>query len=93
MTDAYCFVILTPMQLAHFAKPRTWPEIFAIEPKMTRSRWRFGVVEADESGRGFLKWTPAAPKKGDRQTTGGTWELTESGLAYVFEQLGTDGIH
>ena len=96
MTDEFRLVVLTPMQLAHFAKPRTWSEIFALEPRMSRSRWRFGVLEADEHGRGFLKWTPAPRTKGDRRRQAcskGTWELTESGLAFVFQRLGTTGIH
>lgn len=87
-------VVLTPAQLAHFATPKTWPEVFLLEPRMCRSRWRFGVIEADEDGgRALLRWTPAPRRKGDRQTPGGTWELTEAGRAFVATHLGTTTVH
>ena len=84
---AIYFTQLTPAQLAHFATPKTWPEIFMLEPRMLRSEWRAGVIDADERGRGLLRWTPGPPMKHVRQIPGGTWVLTEAGVAFVEARL------
>jgi hypothetical protein len=60
---------LSPRQLAAFAVPLTWPEIHALEPVMPKSWWRHAVIDADEYGRGLLRWLP------DREA----WVLTERG--------------
>ena len=86
-------VVLTPAQLAHFVEPKTWPEIFMLEPRMTRAEWRSGIIDADESGRGLLLWTPGPPMKRVRQIPGGTWQLTARGLAFVAEHLGSVTVH
>lgn len=86
-------VVLTPSQLAHFFEPKTWPEVFMLEPRMTRAEWRAGIIDADEAGRNLLRWTPGPPKKYVRQIPGGVWQLTDLGRAFVAEHLGSVIIH
>lgn len=64
---------LTPDHLTHFVAPLTWPQILAIDPTRTESWWTDAIIEADEYGRGLIRW--------DKSTS--TWVLTEIGCEAV----------
>lgn len=64
---------LSATQLAKFATPLTWTEICALEPWMPRTWWRYAVLDADEHGRGLLRWLPHRK----------AWALTDRGRSVV----------
>jgi len=72
--------LLSIEHLRHFETPKTWAEIRELEPRMKMSRWRAGIIDADELGFGFLMWLPAVRTDPDRP---GAWVLTEKGRKYV----------
>jgi hypothetical protein len=71
--------LLTVRQLVLFATPRSWPDILALDPTMTRGEWLEAILDADcdERGLGLLNWTPATAN------SRGTWSLTDKGRAHV----------
>lgn len=79
--------ILTVELLAQFATPKTWPEILALDPTMTRSEWRDAIVDADteERGLGLLTWRTNA------QWERGVWTLTDKGRDYIARRRGDHG--
>lgn len=64
---------LSVSQLAKFATPLTWDEIVQIQPEMPKSWWRHAVIDADEYGRGLLRWIPRLQ----------AWTLTDRGRSVV----------
>lgn len=68
---------MTDEQLANFATPLSWPQILAIDPTKAALWWTDAVIEADEYGRGLIRW--------DKVTN--TWVLTEVGYERVCSVL------
>lgn len=81
--------ILTTLHLEQFELPRTWSEILNLAPRLSSSRWRKGVVEADKFGSGLLTWLRSATPRGqsrapsERRERRGAWVLSEKGRDYV----------
>ena len=71
--------ILTAAHLVHFATPKTWPEILTLTPRMSSTRWREAIVDADEYGFGLLQFVVGVPVTGERRSRRGWWVLTDKG--------------
>ncbi len=78
-----CRPILTREQLGHFATPKTWVEILALDPTMKATEWRDGVIDADPHGIGLLRYIIGPKVRGQRAPEPGAWVLTDKGRAYV----------
>lgn len=82
---------LTVAHLAQFERPKTWPEILSLGPRLSASRWRRAILAADEYGSALLTWLPGERRSGrlvpgERQRSG-AWTLTEKGRAHVAREL------
>lgn len=81
--------ILTTAHLEQFEVPRTWNEILTLAPRLSSSKWRKGIVQADEFGSGLLTWLRSAAPRGssrapsERRVRRGGWVLSEKGRDYV----------
>lgn len=75
--------LLSAVHLAQFAEPKTWAEIYALEPRLTRRRWLDAIIDADEHGWGHLAWTPGPDARTRKRDRLGRWGLTERGRAYI----------
>lgn len=83
--------LLTVEQLAQFATPKTWAEIFQLQPRMLKKHWRAAIVDADEFGFGLLTRLRHKPN-GDgspepSRSRRGAWVLSDEGRAYVEREL------
>lgn len=59
--------------LARFARPLTWPQILALDPKTRELWWTYAIGNAED--RKLLRWLPRHE----------AWVLTEAGRAAVRE--------
>jgi hypothetical protein len=66
---------LSDEELRLFAEPRTWRQIVLTPGRRfgDHAWWRSAVMDADENGRGFLRW--------DKRTR--TWRLSAGGREHL----------
>ena len=65
-------------ELVHFARPLTWREILAIEPKRPARWWEEAIMRADDTpgpngGDGLIEWDKDAR----------AWRLSEAGAGML----------